>query len=700
MHDTSESIGQSSGHNLRFLTDAENQTTEFVYDALNRLKQDIRPLTETTDYWYDDAGNLDEKQDANGQRTEYDSDTATRLTEIRYFDSSATQTGSVTFNYDNSGNLTGYDDGTTSATYTYDDLGQKLSETVNYGTFSKTFSYTYYTNGQKKTFTMPGGVTYSYTYNNNNDLQNIRIPGVGDISYPSYTLNRPDSMTFPGGSQSYQYDALLRLETLNAPDAGLNYAYTYDNVSNILTKTTEHGNYGYGYDDVYRLTNADNPTQENETYTYDNVGNRETASGVTGTMTHNANNELTVYGDITYDYDANGNMIRKNVGSVAVNYIYNVANRLIRVEDELSGLVIAEYGYDPFGRRLWKEVDGTRTYFFYSDEGLVAEYDESGNEMRSYGYQPDSTWTTGPLWLKEGSSYYWYQNDHLGTPQKLIDGDGTVVWEGQYNAFGNAQIAVNTIENNLRFPGQYFDAETGLHYNWFRYYDPAIGRYLRVDPIGFAGGDVNLYVYVGNNLMNWVDPWGLSGNPTIITQLYPNLVRGTRTEADIHAIMLHQTGGSTAVGVFETCKLPQTKDGPAGAHYLVAKDGTIYLLAKLTDITWHVGQIKSRCVQTGKCSSKEKKKAGSVMGIHNRSEYEKKKPYPARYPFNDDTVGIEFVSEIVDDKYVPLTPQQQDSAKFLINMLKNRLGLGDDDIYRHPPVSYKEPANEACCVNW
>ncbi len=77
-------------------------------------------MGQEADYWYDDAGNLDEKQDARGQRTEYDYDPATnRLTGIRYFDSSAIHTGSVTFSYDNSGNLTGYDDGTTSATYTY-----------------------------------------------------------------------------------------------------------------------------------------------------------------------------------------------------------------------------------------------------------------------------------------------------------------------------------------------------------------------------------------------------------------------------------------------------------------------------------------------------------------------------------------------------------------------------------------------------
>ena len=120
----------------------------------------------------------------------------------------------------------------------------------------------------------------------------------------------------------------------------MDYQYTsYDSVSNILTKTTEHGNYVYDYDDVYRLTDADNPTLDDEAYTYDGVGNRETASGVTGSITHNTNNELTVYGEIEYTYDDNGNMIRKSIGSAAVNYIYNVENRLIRVEDELTLLV-------------------------------------------------------------------------------------------------------------------------------------------------------------------------------------------------------------------------------------------------------------------------------------------------------------------------------------------------------------------------
>ena len=188
-------------------------------------------------------------------------------------------------------------------------------------------------------------------------------------------------------------------------------------------------------------------------------------------------------------------------------YSYNVQNRLVRVEED--DLLIAEYGYDPFGRRLWKEVDGVRTYFLYSDEGLVAEYDEDGEEIRSYGWQPDSTWGTDPLWLRENGEYYWYQNDHLGTPQKLVDSSGTVVWSATYTAFGEAQVGLETVTNNLRLPGQYYDAETGLQYNFHRYYDSETGRYTQTDPIGFEGDDENLYVYVWNNGMNFLDPLGL-----------------------------------------------------------------------------------------------------------------------------------------------------------------------------------------------
>jgi len=86
--------------------------------------------------------------------------------------------------------------------------------------------------------------------------------------------------------------------------------------------------------------------------------------------------------------------------------------------------------------------------------------------------------------------------------------NGAAVWSAKYSSFGKATVEVETVENNLRFAGQYFDSENGLSYNWNRYYDSGVGRYLRTDPIEFGGG-INLYGYVLNNPVNAVDPWGL-----------------------------------------------------------------------------------------------------------------------------------------------------------------------------------------------
>jgi RHS repeat-associated protein len=109
----------------------------------------------------------------------------------------------------------------------------------------------------------------------------------------------------------------------------------------------------------------------------------------------------------------------------------------------------------------------------------------------------------------EVQKIYYFINDHLGTPQKLLDDNADVVWSADYKPFGEADFYVNTFANQFRFPGQYFDQETGLNYNWHRYYDPKMGRYLRPDPIGLTGG-INLYTYTENNPINWTDPLGLA----------------------------------------------------------------------------------------------------------------------------------------------------------------------------------------------
>jgi RHS repeat-associated protein len=199
----------------------------------------------------------------------------------------------------------------------------------------------------------------------------------------------------------------------------------------------------------------------------------------------------------------NGNLTHvKAADQVVWTYTYDTANRMVHAEDG-TGLIQADYGYDPFGRRLWKHIDNITTYFQYADEGLIGEFDAGGAAIRTYGYLPG---TSTPLFLKQNGQYYWYRTDRLGIPQKLVASNGAVVWSGAYDAFGNCVVGVDTVENPLRLPGQYFDAETGLSYNLNRYYDPKIGRYLQPDP---AGDGLNPYLYVGGNPVNAVDPNGL-----------------------------------------------------------------------------------------------------------------------------------------------------------------------------------------------
>lgn len=501
-------------NNVIMLEDPNNGMQYFTYDKNNHLIKSAKPMGEETAYEYDAVGNKTAVVDAQSQRIEYTYNAINRMTQVQYFVAGnlATPVKIVNFTYDKLGNMVTYNDGTTSGTYTYDDLSRKLFEEINYGSFSLSHAYEYYANGAKKNFTGPDGNTIIYDYDEGNRLAGINIPTQGQISYAYNTANwnSPASMLLPGGSkQDYTYDPLMRLKTITAKDPGQNNLmtrdYTYSTAGNITTKATGHGNYTYNYDSLNQLTTALNPTLPDEAYTYDNLGNRITDVKVSGTINYNANNELETRGNTSYVYNANGNMTKKTIDQTVTRFFYNIEDRLERVEDG-SGSVTASYSYDPFGRRLWKNVAGTKTYFHYANEGLIGEYNETGTETKTYGYRPNSTWTTDPLFMKIGSKYYWYQNDHAGTPQKLTATNGLVVWDGKYDSFGNCQIGVEIITNNLRFAGQYYDEETGLHYNLNRYYDPVLGRYLRADPFGDG---LNLYAYCFNNPIVFIDPMGL-----------------------------------------------------------------------------------------------------------------------------------------------------------------------------------------------
>lgn len=523
--------------NIISLIDPNGNTTSFTYDLAGRKMKETRPMGEVTEYAYYPNGLVKTVKDAKAQVSTYTYDVANRLIDITYADGKKD-----TFAYDAIGNMTNYSSGGVSGTIAYDGRNRKLSEAVSFGSFSKTYSYTYDGRGNKSAYTSPESAAYAYAYNKTNRPISIAFGGktIG-LEYQWTSLVKkilPNGVTI-----DYRYNAnswLTGATAKNETSTLSGNLYTFDKIGNITTKETEHGDYAYNYDAIYEVTGAIGPALQ-ETFTYDRAGNRLTDSATQTQWTYNADNELSGFDNVTYSYDNNGNTISETRNDQITKYIYNAKNRLEKVE--LPDGRIATYSYDPFGRRVKKEITVTNviasnseaissstgggeiTYYLYADEGLIGEYDANGNLKKSYGWLPDGTWGTDPIFMYENGSYYFYHNDHLGTPQKMTDESGNVVWSAKYSAFGKAVVDEDpdadgiTVSNNLRFPGQYFDEETGKHYNWNRYYDPTSGRYTQVDPIGFRGGDENLYGYVGGNPVNFNDPYGLRSISDLIKRL-------------------------------------------------------------------------------------------------------------------------------------------------------------------------------------
>ncbi|WP_111657251.1 RHS repeat-associated core domain-containing protein [Isoalcanivorax indicus] len=517
--------------NLIAVTDPEGSTTTFTYDAHGRLSRETRPGGETRDYTYYPGGLRKSEINGMGQITHYSYDDAGQLIAVNYYASPQAKDQNTpgrtsSFEYNALGLLTAYSDqqdGSTvsSGSYAYDLLGRVTEVTVNYGPFSKTHSYTYDQDGRKATYTNPEGVTYTYTWTPDGDFQSLTIPGEGTIAVTEYQWRTPIETVYPGGTRiRHDVDGLLRpgtTELLDAADTPRAYrSYQYNSENHIVRIDSETGEHLYTYDELYRLIEArfaEDMGLQNESYTYDGVANRLTEGGGEP-WEYNENHQLISKPGATFEYDANGHTVRKveQDGTVTL-YEYDLAERLRQVRIE-GGAILGSYRYDPFGRRVSKTTQEGTIYFHYDDSGLLAEYDDNGSLIAEYQYWPNSMWMTDPLFRRDGEDYSigYYYAGHIGQPLKLFGRGGEVIWGAYWQAFGSVEIYIEKVSNPIRFPGQYYDEEKGLLYNFHREYSGSLGRYMQSDPIGIGGG-VNYYIYAESNPISRFDDDGMRAKP-------------------------------------------------------------------------------------------------------------------------------------------------------------------------------------------
>ncbi len=245
----------------------------------------------------------------------------------------------------------------------------------------------------------------------------------------------------------------------------------------------------------------------NENYQYDGGGNRTQNNSTANT--YDNNNRITKIGATVITHNNAGSLTQNGTSA----YTYNSEQRLTQT---VKSGVTTLYKYDAFGRRVTKNSGGVTTFYVWDNENLIAEYNTAGQRTKRYAYIPNRY---AALQLEDANGIYHVHTNHLDTPTQLTDSAQKIVWQANYQAFGNTNINQDPDANgiaiiyNQRFPGQYQDTETNLYYNFYRDYDPSTGRYLQSDPIGLDGG-INLYGYVGGNPLNWVDAFGLNADGT------------------------------------------------------------------------------------------------------------------------------------------------------------------------------------------
>lgn len=499
--------------NLTSVSDPTGLTTTYQYNGFGEVTQETSPNTGTTTYTYDSAGNRAGKTDARGVTVTYSYDALNRLTGIDYpgTDEDIGYTYDQTLNNNPGiGRLTLIQDQSGSTGYLYDRRGNIIqadqSVVVNGQNIPLSTGYQYDPADNLVQVTYPSGRVVDYNRNSLGQIDQVSATynmqpqtlasAIGYLPFGSVT-----SITYGNGlTRTLAHDQDYRITDIVTPGMqDLNFSYDLNNnITQLLNALVTSSDQSFGYDALDRLSTATG-AYGSQVYSYDGIGNRLSLTVDANTTNYSYftnTHRLQSVGSQTRTYDNAGNTTQIDSDT----YSYNNQNRLSQAT--VNGQTV-DYIYNSLGQMTIRQTAADTTISFFDQNGLlIGEYDGTGSLIREYVYLNGE-----PLALADTTASYYYLNNHLGTPQILMDQNQQVVWQAAYDPFGDVNIITSLIENNLRFPGQYFDAGTGFNYNWFRYYDLSTGRYITSDPIGLIGG-LNSYIYVGGNSITRTDPTG------------------------------------------------------------------------------------------------------------------------------------------------------------------------------------------------
>jgi RHS repeat-associated protein len=510
----------ASGHTY-FTYDANNKltsvqdpmgySTAYTYDGLGDLIETASPDTGTTAMTYDSGGNLSTSTDARSQVASFSYDALNRTTVAGYSDQT------IDYTYDSGtngvGHLTGASDSDHSMSWQYDSHGRVTSKSQTVGSITKTLGYSY-TDADLVSMTTPSGQTIAYTYSNH-QISAISVNGSSLLSSVQYEPFGP----VRGWTWSNSTTEVRLHDTDWNPSAisGLeSTSYTVDNafrITAIANASNSALSWSYGYDSLDRLTSA-SQTGNSQSWTYNANGNRLTQGGTLSSSysISSSNNQISsISGTLSrsYSYDDAGNTTDDSMAT----FSYNDRSRMASAT---ASSATTDYLYNALGQRIEKSGGPAGTVLFMYDETghMIGEYDGSGTLIEETVWMGDVPVAT----LRPSGSttaVYYIHADHLNSPRMVTrPSDNGILWRWDTDPFGTVAPNENpqslgTFVYNLRFPGQYYDAETGLYYNYMRDYDAQTGRYIESDPIGLKGG-VNTYAYVQQNPISRIDPTGLA----------------------------------------------------------------------------------------------------------------------------------------------------------------------------------------------